>query len=203
MMIRHSMVMLLLVVFVGVPMPVGAQQGELVRGEDLSNSEKQERADGLVQRMQTIHQQVKARLMKARDAGDVIELNCVNVKLTSIKGLLRIAEQVHGALGRAVKNGEQDAVLHQFERMEIAARRGEQYYSESEACVGALEVYGGDTRVSVDVDGELMGFLADSVTAITEVPPGNLAASAAATTSGSGNSGGGVSPPPPVASEAE
>ena len=52
---------------------------------------------------------VLARLEEARDGKDVVKLNCVNEKLTNIKGLLRISEQANVALQESVAKREEQA----------------------------------------------------------------------------------------------
>ncbi len=60
------------------------------------------------------------KLEEARDSKDVVKLNCVNEKLTQIKGLLRIAEQADIALQEAVAKRETSGAQHEYTKVAIA-----------------------------------------------------------------------------------
>ncbi len=122
--------------------------------EQVPDAEKAARAREHVNRMREILSQTLGHLEDAREERDVIKLNCVNEKLTAIKGLLKISEQADVALQEALARRNAEVAQHEFEKIAIAANKCEQLFAESEACVGELAVYSGDTQVEVEVEGE-------------------------------------------------
>ncbi|MEM6733319.1 MAG: hypothetical protein AAF658_17295 [Myxococcota bacterium] len=122
--------------------------------EQVPDSEKGERADAYLATMKKVLRTVLGYLEEAREERDVVKLNCINEKLTAVKGLLRISEASDLNLREALARRDPDASGHEFEKIAIAARKVDQLRAESEACVGELAVYSGDTQVEVVVSGE-------------------------------------------------
>jgi hypothetical protein len=100
-------------------------------------------------RMREVLGQVLKHLEEAREKRDVIKLNCVNEKLTAVKGLLKVSEQADVTMQEAVARRDDEASSHEFRKIAIARGKIEQLLAESEACVGELSVYSGDTQVEV------------------------------------------------------
>ena len=121
--------------------------------EDVSDAEKATRARSAVARMSEILSKVLKYLADARDERDVIKLNCINEKLSSIKGLLKISEQASVLLQESIVKGDGDVAQHEFEKISLALSKCEQLYSDSESCVGELAVYAGETRVEMVTEG--------------------------------------------------
>ncbi len=122
--------------------------------EQVPDADKAAQADSYISNMKEVLRTVLKYLEEARDERDVVKLNCVNEKLTAVKGLLRISETSDVALREALARRDPDSAAHEFEKIAIAARKVEQLRAESEACVGELAVYSGDTQVEVVVAGE-------------------------------------------------
>lgn len=85
----------------------------------------------------------------ARQAKDVIKLNCVNEKLTAVKGLLKMSEQADVAMQEALARRDEETSRDEYDKITIARGKVDQLLSESEACVGELSVYTGDTIVEM------------------------------------------------------
>ena len=85
----------------------------------LTDAEKLERSGQSLEKMKAALKQVLSRVEDARNEKDVVKLNCVNEKLTSLKGLLRVAEQADIALHEAIANKDAGADA-EFNRVEIA-----------------------------------------------------------------------------------
>ena len=64
-----------------------------------------EHSHSALERMRAILTKVLKHLQGARDERDVVKLNCVNEKLTAVKGLLKIAEQAD--VGLQEQEGDQ------------------------------------------------------------------------------------------------
>lgn len=131
--------------------PAPEEEGEV---EQVPDEAKADQADAYIGNMKEVLRTVLKYLEEAREERDVVKLNCVNEKLTAVKGLLRISETSDVALREALARRDPDAAAHEFEKIAIAARKVEQLRAESEACVGELAVYSGDTQVEVVVNGE-------------------------------------------------
>ncbi|MCB9542229.1 MAG: hypothetical protein H6703_07270 [Myxococcales bacterium] len=93
----------------------------------------------------------RARFESAREAEDLVQLNCVGEKLAALKGLLRTAEESAGALAEAIEQGERLLADHAFTRVSVAAERVAELRLEVESCVGATSRYAGETSIDLDV----------------------------------------------------
>ena len=121
------------------------------KASDVPDPEKLRRsADGLV-RMRGVLKDVLGKLEEARASKDVVKLNCVNEKLTQIKGLLRISEQSDVALQEAVAKRETSSSEHEFTKVMIARQKVEQLRAEAEECIGQL-AFRTDENLSVEVE---------------------------------------------------
>ncbi|MFN7134517.1 MAG: hypothetical protein ACK4N5_20735, partial [Myxococcales bacterium] len=103
---RRSTSMLLLLALSLAPVGARAQDGA-ARTEVLSDKEKLSRSTEYLAQMRQGLKIVLGKLEEARDSKDVVKLNCVNEKLTNIKGLLRISEQADVSLQEAVAKKEE------------------------------------------------------------------------------------------------
>ncbi|MEK7706164.1 MAG: hypothetical protein AAB426_14480 [Myxococcota bacterium] len=119
---------------------------------DVPDHEKPGRSREAIARMREILTRVIKMLEEAREERDVVKLNCINEKLTSIKGLLRIAEQSDVLLQEALARRDTEISSHEFEKIMIANQKCGQLATESEGCVGELAVYAGDTEVEVVIE---------------------------------------------------
>ncbi|MEO1480484.1 MAG: hypothetical protein AAFU77_00145 [Myxococcota bacterium] len=118
------------------------------------DSEKSTQASAYISNMKSTLRRVLQFLEEAREERDVVKLNCINEKLTAVKGLLRVSEASDLTLQEALARRDSDSADHEYEKIAIAARKIERLRAESEACVGELAVYSGETSVEVLVTGE-------------------------------------------------
>lgn len=91
-------------------------------------------------------------LEQARAERDVIKLNCVNEKLTQIKGLLRISEQADVSLQESLARKDLEAANHVFTKLTIAGQKVASLASEAEACIGELAMDIGEPKVTTEID---------------------------------------------------
>jgi hypothetical protein len=120
------------------------------RAADVPDPEKLKRSSDAVGRMRGALKDVLARLEEARATKDVVKLNCVNEKLTQIKGLLRISEQSDVALQEAVSRKDSIASEHEYSKVSIARGKVDQLRSEAEQCIGQL-AFRTDENLTVEV----------------------------------------------------
>lgn len=104
-----------------------------------------------VTRMRAQLKDVLAKLEEARNSKDVVKLNCVNEKLTQIKGLLRISEQSDIQLQEAVARKETGTAEHEYMKVSIARTKVDQLRAETEDCIGQL-AFRTDENLSVEVE---------------------------------------------------
>jgi hypothetical protein len=134
----------------GASAPPALQETAAVKAEGLSDQEKLSRSNANVSQMRQALKLVLTKLEDARASKDVVKLNCVNEKLTNIKGLLRISEQADVALQEAVARREDQGADHEFTKVAIARQRVDQLRAEAEQCVGLLAFETGPTEVIVE-----------------------------------------------------
>jgi len=136
--------------------PAGAQapreppQPPREAGAGLSDAQKIQKADDSIIRMKQVLKQVISRLEDARSEKDIVKLNCVNEKLTQIKGLLRVSEQADIALQEAAARKDEGADS-EYQKIAIAKVKVEQLRAEAEECIGQL-AFVVDERTTVDVE---------------------------------------------------
>jgi hypothetical protein len=85
---RIRLILCVVISFAGTAL--AAPNGQL--GVGLSVGEKSERVDSTLAGIKSTLKFTLKRLNRARDNKDIIQVNCVNDKLTGIKGFLKIAE---------------------------------------------------------------------------------------------------------------
>ncbi|RLB59096.1 MAG: hypothetical protein DRI34_02930 [Deltaproteobacteria bacterium] len=133
--------------------PAAADSGQKFdEAKQISDSEKLQRATSYLSDMKQTLGHVLRLLKDAREEKDVIKINCINEKLTTIKGLIRISEQADMTLQEAVAKGERDTAAHEFHKISISHQKIKVLRSEAEQCVGELAFAVGKTTVEVEVD---------------------------------------------------
>jgi hypothetical protein len=123
----------------------------LEKASDVPDGQKLERSTKALAAMREVLRDVLGKLEEARRAKDVVKLNCVNEKLTQIKGLLRISEQADVALQEAVSQGENTSSEHEYTKVMIAQQKVAQLRAEAEQCIGQL-AFRTDENLSVEVE---------------------------------------------------
>lgn len=123
----------------------------LERAAEIPDAEKITRSGAAVSRMRAVLSEVLGRLEEARATKDVVKLNCVNEKLTQVKGLLRISEQSDVALQEAVAKKDTTAAEHEYSKVSIAKGKVEQLRGEAEQCIGQL-AFRTDENLTVEVE---------------------------------------------------
>ncbi|MEW5850342.1 MAG: FecR family protein [Myxococcota bacterium] len=96
-------------------------------------------------------------LSKARLKKDIVLLNCVNERLTQIKGVLKVAEEASTALQEHAAAGQDSEARVAYSKIVLAKERIATLRVQAQNCVGAEGYYGGETEVVTDIDPELAG----------------------------------------------
>lgn len=119
-------------------------------GKVLTDAEKVEKAAEHVTRMKASMKAVLQRVEDARNEKDVVKLNCVNEKLTQVKGLLKVAEQADVALNEAVARKDESAET-EFQKISMARTKIDGLRGEADQCIGQL-AYVVDSETTVEVE---------------------------------------------------
>ncbi len=120
------------------------------KASEVPDGKKISRSAGYIGQMRGTLKLVLAKLEEARNTKDVVKLNCVNEKLTQVKGLLRISEQSDVALQEAVAKKDQTTADHEYTKVSIAQSKVEQLRGEAEQCIGQL-AFRTDENLSVEM----------------------------------------------------
>jgi hypothetical protein len=121
-------------------------------GAGMTIAQKSNSVDKDIKRIKRTLQFTLQRLEKAQANKDIIQVNCVNDKLTGIKGFLRIAERAQKSLREAKGERDVELVQHEFAKVSIVSLRVENLKLEVEGCVGELSQYTGNSELTVEVD---------------------------------------------------
>ncbi|MBV69860.1 MAG: hypothetical protein CMH52_00800 [Myxococcales bacterium] len=95
------------------------------------------------------------RLDLARENKDIIQVNCVNDKLTGIKGFLAIAERSQGSLKEARAQRDSNLLQHEFAKVMLIRDRVENLKLQVEGCVGEISQYTGNSQLTLEVDPDI------------------------------------------------
>jgi hypothetical protein len=119
------------------------------KASGLPDAEKLEKSADSLNRMKSALRSVLTRVEEARNEKDVVKLNCVNEKLTQIKGLLKVAEQSDIALHEAISTKDAGAES-EFAKIGIARSKVDGLKNDAEQCIGQL-AYIVDEKTTVEV----------------------------------------------------
>lgn len=123
----------------------------LEKASEVKDADKLERSTKALGTMREALRQVLERREEAQRTKDLVKLNCVNEKLTQIRGLLRISETADTTLQEAIARKNTTASEHEYTRVMIANQKVAQLRAETEECIGQL-AFRTDENLSVEVE---------------------------------------------------
>jgi hypothetical protein len=123
--------------------PSGAVVGGSVTVK-LTPQEMTARAEQMLDTMEQAQRRVIELQLLARNAKDIIKLNCVNDKFLQVKQLLNIADDAKAGVYAAGDDRD-----HAFAQITLSSEKVTGLRGEAEGCVGDGEMFVGSTRVSV------------------------------------------------------
>ena len=124
-------------------------------GAGLSTAEKTNRVNRTIQAVQKTLKFALDRLQKARENKDIIQVNCVNDKLTGIRGFLKIAERSKKSLDQAKRQDDSNLVQHEFAKVVLIGQRVDNLKLQVEGCVGEISQYTGNSQLTLEVDPDI------------------------------------------------
>lgn len=96
-------------------------------------------------------ERIGGRSEQARKEKDVGKLNCLNLQLTQMRALAKVAQLASEALADAAGKHDSATANSQFARVVIAAEKVQRMGAEADICLGQL-AFLMDGRTSIDVD---------------------------------------------------
>lgn len=154
-----------LVLLAGVALAAPGDQGttdtaaalEAAKRGNLSSQEVLTQSRDFQSRMQIDLKAVSKLQDEAQKRKDVIKLNCVNDKLTQIRGHIAVADRSIVSLEEYIRQNDAGGRQHEFIRMTILYQKVEGLKREAHACVGEdIPVLGVD-QLLVEIDPRLQG----------------------------------------------
>jgi hypothetical protein len=118
----------------------------------LSPQETQAQAKDYYKKMTETQRRVTQLEAKAKKDKDMVKLNCVNDKLTQLKGHMTVTDQSMSSLTLDIAKGDDTARQHEFTRISILYQKVVVLGTEAEQCIGEDVSYVGATRVDVEID---------------------------------------------------
>ncbi len=118
----------------------------------LTPQETLTQAKDYYKKMMDVQKRVLMLQAKAKKDKDVVKLNCVDDKLTQIRGHLTVSDQSMASLQSDVARGDDAGRQHQFTRLTILYQKVVTLGTEAEQCIGEDVSYIGATRVDVEID---------------------------------------------------
>jgi hypothetical protein len=126
-------------------------------GRDVPVSQYIPLSDQSLQEMRKELTDALSTLKSARDAKDAVRLNCVNDKITAMKGILRISEDAFISLQEAASSNANDKARYEFGKIKVARMRMGKLSADASNCAGAEATYTGGAEVVLEEDQELLG----------------------------------------------
>jgi hypothetical protein len=118
---------------------------------NIPDAEKVKHSSESLGRMRQSLKDVLKMLEDARNTKDILKLNCVNEKLTQIKGLLRISEQADVSLQESLAKSDSKVALQELTKVGIASEKVQDLEAQARQCLGQL-AYRSDENMVVEVD---------------------------------------------------
>jgi hypothetical protein len=118
----------------------------------LSPQESLAQAKDYYKKMQETQRRVTQLQAKAKKDKDMVKLNCVNDKLTQLKGHMTVTDQSMSSIATDVAKSDDAARQHEFTRISILYQKVVTLGTEAEQCIGEDVSYVGATSVDVEID---------------------------------------------------
>ena len=94
-------------------------------------------------------------LKTARDEKDAVRLTCVNVPVTTMKGVLRVGEDANVAMQEALTTSNPVDARREFRKLKKSQRRIATLLKQAESCAGAVSSES-TTSVELAIDDEIV-----------------------------------------------
>ena len=134
------------------------ESAEDLYGRNLSPKQKQAYAAETVVELKDGTQKVLKHIDNAQRDTEPLRLNCLNTKLSDVRGLLKVAEDASFGLDEAIVRENVDLQEHNFRKVKLSREQGRVVVAEADGCVAGTGTGGGDgTIVTVSITGAASG----------------------------------------------
>lgn len=139
----------------------------------LSGPEKLKRGAAKIEQMRSVLGQTEQLLSSVRNKdGDIIKINCINEKLASMKGFVKVGEQSYISLNTAASSNDAGAAKHHYTLISVAREKVRTLAGEAGLCTGEEMRFAGSAVIDVTTpdtgDGDFE--LPDEAIFITDLP---------------------------------
>lgn len=119
--------------------------------EAIPNTEKLSRGAAKIEQMRGTLAQTNQLLERVRSQDeDIVRVNCVNEKVASMKGFVKVAEQSYTSLNAAVSAKDDGAATHHYTLISVGSEKVRTLASEAALCTGEEMRFSGDTEIDVN-----------------------------------------------------
>ncbi|RAL24993.1 hypothetical protein DL240_01925 [Lujinxingia litoralis] len=141
----------------------------------LTPAQMSDRAANKIDAMRVTLESTTQLLDNARDEErDILKINCINEKLASIRGFVKVSEQSYVSLTDSVSANDGAASRHHYTLVSIAGQRVSGLGEEARVCAGEELRYADDAVLEVSVDPGIGSpdedFLADEREVLDRLP---------------------------------
>ncbi len=105
-----------------------------------------------LEEMRGILKKALQMLADARKSNDAVRLNCVNEKVTQMKGILRVSEDAALALQEHMATNAMDKAQKELSKIRIGRTKLKESLTGANTCSGSEASYVGATTVEVEMD---------------------------------------------------
>jgi hypothetical protein len=120
---------------------------------ELSPQEMVVDAERLIAEIRAVRAEVVTLQTDAREAKDVVRLNCIEDKLAQIDQLLLIADAARTELAAAVAAGDFEGRSHQHSLVVLSREKAQAVRQEADGCIGEEMRFPGNADIDVDDPG--------------------------------------------------
>lgn len=121
-------------------------------GKPQTDSEVQMSVRDLTTKMTNNVARIQKLIDEAQKKKDIVKLNCLMDRATTVKGHLALAEKAKQSLIQAFKEKNNQDRDHAQERLTILSQKVDTLRTEAETCFGEDVPYVGVTTVTVEID---------------------------------------------------
>ncbi|MBL93511.1 MAG: hypothetical protein CMH56_17055 [Myxococcales bacterium] len=109
-------------------------------------------AEDATEEMQASYNKGIELLAAARQSRDAVQMNCVNEKVTAMKGILRVAQDAKSNLKNAMAINDIEQAKEELKKIRMGRSKLQEALTGANTCSGAEASYTGGTQVELEVD---------------------------------------------------
>jgi hypothetical protein len=135
------------------PLVASAQEssasGQIEQSSQTSPEEKIQFTDMALAEMRESVKQVAKMVEASEREKNMVAIQCLSRKLTTMRALLEVSESSGVSLKQALADGEYQTAEHEYRKIAVALNKVRQFRAEADACGGGGGAKPGQTHVEV------------------------------------------------------